>query len=319
LFRVDTRLATIARSAKLSGPLRRVSMNTVGASMIFLVAFILAAVSCGDPLWGSDERGALRQPALDVPYEPSSYGIAEEMLKMADVTSRDLVYDLGCGDGRIVIMAAKERGARGVGVDIDPVRIKESRENAEAAGVGHLVRFFEHDLFDTDITSATVVMIYLYPDVNLKLRPKLLTDLRPGSRIVSSTYTMEEWEPDATQRVEGHDLYFFVVPANATGTWQWVNRDRQRTSLHLTQKFQKVKGSITFGEKTYPIMNCSLRGDTLRFSVERRLRGRNEALSFEGRISSNVIDGNVTQGKTGRAKSPWKAMRNGTTRVSIAE
>jgi hypothetical protein len=272
-------------------------MNTVGAGMIFLVAFILAAVSCGDPLWGSDERGALRQPALDVPYEPSSYGIAEEMLKMADVTSRDLVYDLGCGDGRIVIMAAKERGARGVGVDIDPVRIKESRENAEA----------------------TVVMIYLYPDVNLKLRPKLLTDLRPGSRIVSSTYTMEEWEPDATQRVEGHDLYFFVVPANATGTWQWVNRDRQRTSLHLTQKFQKVKGSITFGEKTYPIMNCSLRGDTLRFSVERRLRGRNEALSFEGRISSNVIDGNVTQGKTGRAKSPWKAMRNGTTRVSIAE
>jgi SAM-dependent methyltransferase len=294
-------------------------VNKARAGMILLVSFILAAVSCGDPLWGSAEQGALRQPALDVPYEPSSYGIAEEMLKMADVTSRDLVYDLGCGDGRIVIMAAKERGARGIGVDIDPVRIMESRENAEAAGVGHLVRFFEHDLFTTDIRSATVVMIYLYPDVNLKLRPKLLTDLRPGSRVVSNTYTMEEWEPDATQRVEGHDLYFFVVPANVTGTWQWVNRDRQRTSLHLAQKFQRVRGSITFGEETYPITNCSLRGDALRFSVERRVRGSNETLSFEGRISGNTMEGNVTQGKTGRAKSRWKAMRNGATRVSIAE
>jgi SAM-dependent methyltransferase len=294
-------------------------MNTTRAGMMLLVPLVLAAVLCGNSLWGSDEQGMLRQAALDVPYEPSSYGIAEEMLKMADVTSRDLVYDLGCGDGRIVIMAAKERGARGIGVDIDPDRIKESRENAEAAGVGHLVRFFEHNLFFTDIRRATVVMIYLYPDVNLKLRPKLLTDLKPGSRIVSSTYTMEEWEPDATQRVEGHDLYFFLVPANVTGTWQWVNRNRQRTSLHLTQKFQSVKGSITFGEETYPITNCSLRGDALQFSVKRKAGENIETLSFEGRISGNTMEGSITQDKKGRAKSRWKAMRDHGTRVSIAE
>ena len=297
----------------------RVSMNRAGARMMLLVPLILAAVLCGGPLWCSDEQGALRQPSLDVPYEPSSYGIAEEMLRMADVTSRDLVYDLGCGDGRIVIMAAKERGARGIGVDIDPERIKESRENAEAAGVSHLVGFFEQDLFFTDIRRATVVMIYLYPDVNLKLRPRLLTDLKPGSRIVSSTYTMEEWEPDATQRVEGHDLYLFVVPANVTGTWHWVNRNRQRTSLHLAQKFQSVQGSITFGKQTYLITNCSLRGDALRFSVERSVQGNNEIFSFEGRVSGNTIEGSIMQGKTGRAKSRWNAMREGKTRVSIAE
>ena len=286
--------------------------------MNLLVALIVTMVLWGGALCRPSEVTA-KDPALDVPYEPTSYGIAKEMVEMAGVTSKDLVYDLGCGDGRIVIMAAKERGATGVGVDLDPKRISESRENAKAAGVTHLVRFFEQNLFDTDFSKATVVMLYLYPDVNLKLRPKLLRDLRPGTRIVSHSHTMGEWEDDATKTVEGHILHFFVVPANVTGTWQWVNRNRQRTSLRLTQKFQSVKGSITFGEETYPITNCSLKGDALRFSVERTVGGRNETLSFEARISGNTIEGNITQGKTGRAKSRWKAMRDGMTRVSIAE
>src|SRR5512139_2119849 len=137
-------------------------------SMNLLLALLVSTM-----LWGcstfSPPQEAAKKPALDVPYEPTTYGIAKEMLNMAGVTSKDLVYDLGCGDGRILIMAAKERGARGVGVDLDPERIRESNENAMGFGVTHLVRFYEQNLFDTDISQATVVMLYLYPEVNIKV------------------------------------------------------------------------------------------------------------------------------------------------------
>ena len=256
---------------------------------------------------------------LDVPYEPTSYGIAAEMLKMADVTSKDLIYDLGCGDGRIVIMAAKERGTKGVGVDMDPARIRESRENAERAGVTHLVRFYEQNLFETDIRNATVVMLYLWPEVNLKVRPKLLKELKPGTRIVSHSHTMGEWADDATREVEKHTLHFFVVPANASGRWQWTDQERGPCFLDITQKFQKVKGSIRIGEETYPLLNCSLRGNDFFFSVERNLPGAQSVLSFRGRISGDTIDGNIVEAKGGRMKSPWKAARDPATRASIAE
>lgn len=277
-----------------------------------LLTLMLTALPWGGPLCTGNEGSAKEKPALDVPYEPTSYGIAAEMLKMAKVTSEDLVYDLGCGDGRIVIMAAKERGARGVGVDLDPERIKESRENAQAAGVNHQVSFFEQNLFETDISKATVVMLYLWPEVNLKLRPKLLKELRPGARIVSHSHSMGDWEADTTQNTEEHTLYFFIVPANVIGTWQWVWQGR-RNSLALTQKFQKVQGSLTIGDETFPIMNCSLKGDTLFFSVDRMLRGKKETLSFEGRISGNTIVGKMTEGTTRRTASRWRATRDAST------
>ena len=291
----------------------------VRESMIPLLTLILTALPWGGTLSGPYEVNAKEKLELDVPYEPTSYGIAAEMLKMADVTSRDLIYDLGCGDGRIVIMAAKERGAKGVGVDIDPDRIRESEENARRAGVTQLVRFFEQNLFETKISDATVVMLYLWPEVNLKLRPRLLKELKPGTRIVSHSHTMGEWEDDATREVEGHTLHFFVVPANATGTWQWEGPEKQHSSLHLTQKFQRVKGSITIGEETYPIMNCSLRGNNLLFSVERNRPGTQGVLSFRGRILGNTIDGRIMQGKNGRTASRWKAARDASSIVSIAE
>ncbi len=316
-----------------------------------LLTLMLTALPWGGPLCTGNEGSAKEKPALDVPYEPTSYGIAAEMLKMAKVTSEDLVYDLGCGDGRIVIMAAKERGARGVGVDLDPERIKESRENAQAAGVNHQVSFFEQNLFETDISKATVVMLYLWPEVNpvrnssgalnpagiivksnptaeqrgiisngvnLKLRPKLLKELRPGARIVSHSHSMGDWEADTTQNTEEHTLYFFIVPANVIGAWQWVWQGR-RNSLTLTQKFQKVQGSLTIGDETFPIMNCSLKGDTLFFSVDRMLRGKKETLSFEGRISGNTIVGKMTDGTMRRTASRWEATRDASTTLPIAE
>jgi hypothetical protein len=162
-------------------------------------------------------------------------------------------------------------------------------------------------------------MLYLYPEVNLKLRPKLLKELKPGTRIVSHSHTMGDWEDDATRRVEGHNLHFFVVPANVTGTWRWVDPDGRPASLSLTQKFQRVEGSISFGADPYPIMDCSLRGNTLLFGVERRVKGSQEVFSFEGQIAGDTITGKILRRGTDPRMNRWQVTRDLSTRVSIAE
>jgi SAM-dependent methyltransferase len=153
---------------------------------------------------------------LDVPYVPTPEAVVERMLRMAKVGEGDLLYDLGCGDGRIVITAARKYGARGVGYDIDPRRISESNENARRAGVADRVRFVQGDLFEADLGGATVVTLYLLPDVNMKLRPKLLSELKPGTRVVSHNYGMGDWEPSEFVEVdvegEKHFIYSWVVP-----------------------------------------------------------------------------------------------------------
>src|SRR6266849_253341 len=159
-----------------------------------------------------------REP--DVPYVPTTEAAVTAMLKLADVKKTDVVYDLGCGDGRIVVAAAKTFGARGVGVDINPVRIGEAKENARKAGVEDLVRFEENDLFQADIHEASVVTLFLLSDINMKLRPKLLRDLKPGTRLVSNTFDMGDWKPDkeATVGEDGQEeflskrLYLWIVP-----------------------------------------------------------------------------------------------------------
>jgi hypothetical protein len=154
---------------------------------------------------------------LDVPYVPTPTEVVARMLKMANVNKGDMLYDLGSGDGRIVITAAREYGARGVGYDLNPQRIKESNENARRAGITNRVRFTQQDLFEADLSGATVVTLYLLPDVNLKLRPKLLRELRPGTRIVSHNYHMGDWQPEAVAEVEvkgtKHYVYSWTVPA----------------------------------------------------------------------------------------------------------
>jgi len=157
---------------------------------------------------------------VDVPYVPTTEAAVKAMLKLAEVKRTDIVYDLGCGDGRIVIAAAKEYGAHGVGIDINPERIQEAKENAAKAGVENLVRFEENDLFDADIHEATVVTLFLLNSVNVKLRPKLLKDLKPGTRVVSNTFGMGDWKPDKELRVgdpvEGfslsHKLFLWIIP-----------------------------------------------------------------------------------------------------------
>lgn len=159
--------------------------------------------------------GFAQEPApvkRDVPYVPTRQKVVDAMLKLAKVTKNDVVYDLGCGDGRIVITAAKEYGATGVGIDIDPKRIEEANENAREAGVTDKVKFINADLFEADFSKASVVMLYLLTSVNLQLRPQLLEQLKPGTRIVSHSFGMGDWEPEQTIYVDGATLHFWTVP-----------------------------------------------------------------------------------------------------------
>ena len=150
---------------------------------------------------------------LDVPYVPTPEEVVTAMLKLADVHKGDVVYDLGCGDGRIVITAAKLYGTRGVGVDINPVRIREAQLNAKQAGVEDLVKFVEADLFEADIKDASVVTLYLLPSINLKLRPKLWSDLKPGTRVVSHAFDMgNDWKAEKIDEIDGRPVYLWTVP-----------------------------------------------------------------------------------------------------------
>ena len=156
----------------------------------------------------------LRGP--DVIFVPTPDDIVNTMLKMAGVTKKDTVYDLGCGDGRIVITAAQKYGARGVGVDIDPDRVAEATENAKKAGVANRVKIVRGDLFETDLSPATVVTLYLLTELNLKLRPKLLRELNPGTRVVSHAFSMGDWKPERTAEVSGTTVYLWRIPQRKT-------------------------------------------------------------------------------------------------------
>lgn len=156
-----------------------------------------------------------QDPDLEVPYVPTPENVVEQMLKLANVKKTDVLYDLGSGDGRIVVTAAQKFGAHGVGYDLNPERIKEANENAQKAGVTDRVTFRQEDLFKADLRNATVVTLYLLPSVNLKLKPKLFAELKPGTRVVSHDFDMGDWQPNKVVELEGHRIYFWIMPAAA--------------------------------------------------------------------------------------------------------
>ncbi len=253
---------------------------------------------------------------LDVPYEPSSEEVVKAMLEIAQVGKDDLVYDLGCGDGRIVIAAAQKTGAHGVGIDLDPERIKESLENARKANVTNQVQFFQQDLFETDISKATVVMLYLWPEVNLKLRPKLLRELKPGTRVVSHSHDMGSWKHDQTMRTpDGHRVYFWVIPANVTGTWEWtLPGEKERYVMRLSQQFQLASGTLRSGPDEIPFKSLELRGDRLQIIVERFFKGQTQTLRFTGRVQGHFIEGVAEEMIAGsQGRQTWKAKRDPST------
>jgi precorrin-6B methylase 2 len=228
---------------------------------------------------------------LDVPYVPTPQELVDRMLKLAGVGANDIHYDLGSGDGRIVVTAARDlKVKKGVGVDLDPVRVAEANENAKKAGVTDRVTFHRGDLFQMDFKEASVLTMYLLPEVNLKLRPKILDEMTPGSRVVSHAFTMGDWQPDKHEVVDSRNIYLWIVPAKVAGTWEWkVGNDTYK--VDLKQQYQMPSGTITVAGKALPIESPVLAGPNITFAAT--VPGASAPLRFSGTVSGNTIDGTM--------------------------
>jgi len=261
-----------------------------------------------------------KQSFAEVPYVSTPYEIVDEMIRLADVRADDVVYDLGCGDGRLVIEAVRRTGCRGVGVDIDGELIALCRARARAAGVEERTRFVTQDFFETDVREATVMLIYLFTHVNLRLRPKFLTEMKPGSRVVSNTFDMGNWEPDRTVLVGTRRIFYWVVPANVTGTWTWTEPGRGggAAALEIDQRYQQIRGRLRRGGAEAAIVDASVTGDRIAFAVEQEANGVRVRRDFAGVVEGDRIVGTVvstegTRVRTGR----WRAVRDPGTRRPI--
>lgn len=242
----------------------------------------------------------LNEVKKEVPFVASQPRVVKAMLELAEVNSDDLVYDLGCGDGRIVIMAAREYGAQGVGIDVDPELIRRSKENACRAGISKNVEFLLQDFNQTHISRATVVALFLGSDANIKLRPKLMRELKPGSRVVSNFFHMGDWQPDRIQEVPSKTLsfmvYCWIVPAEVEGVWRWktdILGEARQYQILLEQKFQKIAGTAHNGLEDLSITAASLEGDQVSFVFTDMIGGQAYTMSFKGCVIGETISGKV--------------------------
>jgi protein-L-isoaspartate O-methyltransferase len=257
----------------------------------------------------------------DTPYVQTPQNVVDRMLQVAKVGPADYVIDLGSGDGRMVITAARKYGARGFGVDLDRRLVELANKRAAAAGVADRAVFYERDLYETDLTAASVVTIYLLPEVNLMVRPKLLATLKPGTRVVAHDYDMGEWKPDeqlvmdAPDKPVGRDkkskVFYWVVPANAAGKWRWELPVSGRPAvfmLSLAQNFQTISGDVNVDGSAWPLENAHLRGEEIGFTVnDPRDRTR---YVFSGRIAGQSITGVVrVAGVNAQRELEWDAAR----------
>lgn len=257
----------------------------------------------------------------DVPYVPTPPPIVEAMLKLGRIQPADFVIDLGCGDGRIVVMAAEKFGARGMGFDLNPQRIAEAKENAKKAGVEDKVEFVEKNLFDADVSKATLVTLYLLPDVNLRLRPKLLRELRTGARIVSHSFDMGDWKPDKKIEVNGKTLYFWEVTEKARKEFGepqarlelngvWDSRLNAGGSVLPSEMVLSVRGQALLGYFSFPglsirpILDGRVEGGTIRFRVERS----GAVCRVSARFSEGQMRGEAEVEVDGEGfAAPWEA------------
>ena len=257
----------------------------------------------------------------DTPYVQTPQNVVDRMLQAAKVGAGDYVIDLGSGDGRMVITAAQKYGARGFGVDLDRRLVQLANKRAASAGVADRAEFYERDLYETDFSAASVVTIYLLPEVNLMVRPKLLATLKPGTRIVSHDYAMGDWPPDeqmvldAPDKPVGRDkkskVFFWVVPGNAAGKWRWelpLAGKPAVFTVSLAQNFQAITGSAGVDGNTWPLENARLRGEDISFTInDPRDKTRYE---FSGRIAGQVIEGAVrVAAVSAQRQLEWNATR----------
>jgi len=250
----------------------------------------------------------------EVPFVPTPQVTVDEMLRMADVKPQDFVLDLGSGDGRIVVTAAQKFGARGLGVDLDFNLVIIAEENARKAGVEGRVQFLQQDLFKTDLNQATVITMYLLPTVTRRLRP-LLLDLRPGTRIVSHDFDLQDWKPDEKTYIR-KNVFLWIVPAKVAGRWQMqlpLPPIERQVELNLTQRFQEIDAHARLNGVPTQVWEPKLRGDRISFVVVDSTDRENEAtFYFEGRVSGDVMEGELVRGAGSSAvRSRWRAVRTG--------
>ncbi len=254
----------------------------------------------------------------DTPYVQTPQNVVDRMLQVAKVSAGDYVIDLGSGDGRMIITAAKQYGARGFGVDLDRRLVQLANRLAARAGVADRAVFYERDLYDTDLAAASVVTIYLLPEVNLMVRPKLLATLKPGTRVVSHDYDMGDWPPDlrfemdAPGKPVGRDqrskVFYWVVPGNAAGKWRWrLNRNgvSEEHVLSVTQNFQVLDGSLMVGEQRFALRNARLTGEQIAFEAVDA--GGTARYRFAGRITGHAVTGGAHV--PGGGELPWDGTR----------
>jgi len=247
---------------------------------------------------------------VPTPYLPSTQVAVEEMLRLAGVQPSDLVVDLGSGDGRIPITAATHFGARGFGVDIDAKLVEEANQNARKAGVADRVRFVQQDVFDTDIREATVVTLYLLTGLVNRLKPKLMNELRPGTRIIAHDFGFQDWTPDRSVNIS-KNYFLYVVPANVGGSWRLeatVGEAQHTYHIDLKQDHQKIRGGarVNSGGGFLPLFESRLDGDRISFV----LVDEGRAHHFEGRVHAAYMEGTVTAGiGSAMVKRTWRAER----------
>lgn len=325
--------------------------DSIGPSAARLVPFQLASPSMGGPLAdgiraGRTGRGCPRmvgtalggaffaaclaagatlaqEKDLDTPYVQTPQNVVDKMLEIAKVGSNDYVIDLGSGDGRMVITAAKKYGARGFGVDLDRRLVKLSNANAAKAGVANRVVFYARDLFDTDVSPATVLTIYLLPDVNLAIRARLLATMRPGTRIVSHDYDMGEWPPDFQMELaapgktvgvgQRSKIFYWMVPGRAAGRWRWSlapDGSTEEFELALGQNFQKIEGTLNTGGRSLRVEGAALEGEQIGFAAAAGAGTTLVRYEFSGRIFNHAIEGSVRVTRGGQVRElTWNAAR----------
>jgi len=266
--------------------------------IMFVCLFVIAAGVFVQAAVAAEFEPRVGQEGKDVIWVPTPQALVERMLDMAKLTPQDFVIDLGSGDGRTVITAAK-RGARAMGIEYEPNMVELSKRNAAKEGVSDKTQFIKADLFETDFSQATVITMFLLEEINLRLRPRLL-DMKPGTRVVSNAFTMGEWTADETVTVEGSkDCGFYctallwIVPAKVEGTWKLPQGE-----LTVTQTFQTFSGTLKTGSRNIAVLDGKLTGDQIRFSV-------GDAM-YSGRVSGSTMEGTVT---SGGSTTPWSAAR----------
>ena len=307
--------------------LKSVHTNLKNAVLVGL-AIVIASVSCqvNDRDLGSHftqysgAEFADKSRELDIGYDPTPMPVVREMLKLASVGPSDFLIDLGSGDGRIVITAAKEFGTRGFGVELNQELVELSRQYAEQMRVAHRVSFSVEDLFMSDLSKADVVTLYLHPEVNLKLRPKLWSELSPGTRVVSHDYHMGDWRPDKimVMDIDRPDstesiLYLWIMPSRIAGKWQWriaMPGGEQSFSVEFNQYFQDIGGVAGNEKGKWRLFDATLRGSWIAFSLVSEAHHRMIWQDYEGRVKGNVIEGTVSlSGGVEETTLAWRASR----------